>query len=102
MLRSLLIAAVLVSTLGVSACNSGNKEQQPTADEQKQIQEEQQKAIGATKATDIRNGAYHERAASRFRAINGSRQSKEDRKHSTLKANSRQQQQQPENDPPQQ
>ena len=44
MLRSLLIAAVLVSTLGVSACNSGNKEQQPTADEQKRIQDEQQKA----------------------------------------------------------
>ena len=54
MLRSLLIAAVLVSTLGVSACNSGNKEQQPTADEQKRIQEEQQKSIGATEATDIR------------------------------------------------
>ena len=45
MLRSLLIAAVLVSMLGVSACNSGNKEQQPTADEQKRIQEENQKAI---------------------------------------------------------
>ncbi len=44
MLRSLLIAAVLVSTLGVSACNSGNKEQQPTADEQKRIQDENQKA----------------------------------------------------------
>ena len=45
MLRSLLIAAVLVSTLGVSACNTGNKEQQPTADEQKRIQEENRKAI---------------------------------------------------------
>lgn len=43
MLRSLLIAAVLVSTLGVSACNTGNKEQQPTADEQKRIQEETEK-----------------------------------------------------------
>jgi len=43
MLRSLLIAAVLVCTLGVSACNSGNKEQQPTADEQKRIQDEQQR-----------------------------------------------------------
>jgi hypothetical protein len=45
MLRSLLIATVLVSTLGVSACNSTDKEQQPTADEQKRIQEENQKAI---------------------------------------------------------
>ena len=44
MLRSLLISAVLLSMLGVSACNSGNKEQQPTADEQKRIQEENQRA----------------------------------------------------------
>ena len=42
MLRSLLLAAVLVSTLGVSACNSGNKEQQPTADEQKRTRESQE------------------------------------------------------------
>jgi hypothetical protein len=45
MLRSLLIATVLASTLGISACNSGNKEQQPTAEEQKRIQEENRKAI---------------------------------------------------------
>ena len=51
MLRSLLIAAVLVSTLGVSACNSGNKEQQPTADEQKRIQEEQQKSRRSNKSS---------------------------------------------------
>jgi hypothetical protein len=54
MLRSLLIAAVLVSTLGVSACNSGNKEQQPTADEQKRIQDEQQKA--AEQQRQLTNG----------------------------------------------
>ena len=45
MLRSLLLAVALTSTLGVSACNTGNKEQQPTADEQKRIQEENRKAI---------------------------------------------------------
>ncbi len=54
MLRSLLIAALLVSTLGVSACNSGNKEQQPTADEQKRIQDEQQKA--AEQQKQLTNG----------------------------------------------
>lgn len=54
MLRSLLIAAVLVCTLGVSACNSGNKEQQPTADEQRRIQDEQQKA--AEQQRQLTNG----------------------------------------------
>ena len=61
MLRSLLIAAVLVSTLGVSACNSGNKEQQPTADEQKRIQDRKQKSYRATEATYIRIRKFHER-----------------------------------------
>ncbi len=54
MLSSLLIATVLVSTLGISACNSGNKEQQPTADEQKKIQDEQQKA--AEQQKQLTNG----------------------------------------------
>ena len=54
MLRSLLIAAVLVSTLGVSGCNSSNKVQQPTAEEQKRIQDEQQKA--AEQQKQLTNG----------------------------------------------
>jgi hypothetical protein len=54
MLRSLLVTAVLVSTLGISACNSSNKEQQPTADEQKQIQDEQQKS--AEQQKQLTNG----------------------------------------------
>jgi len=41
MLRRLL-AIALLATLGSSACSS-NKEQQPTAEEQKKIQKEQQK-----------------------------------------------------------
>ena len=54
MLRSLVLAAVLISTLGISACSSGNKEQQPTADEQKRIQDEQQKA--AEQQKQLTNG----------------------------------------------
>ena len=98
MLRSLLIAAVLVSTLGVSACNSGNKEQQPTADEQKRIQDEQQKAIGATKATYIRLGEFYEpcRAQYRIRA----RENKE-AAGTAIQSSTQKQQQQPSNHPQQ-
>ena len=71
MLRSLLLAAVLVSTLGVSACNSGNKEQQPTADEQKRIQEETPESYGATEATDIRLRELYEARRAQHRIHTG-------------------------------
>ena len=85
MLRSLLIAAVLVSTLGVSACNTGNKEQQPTADEQKRIQDEQQKAAEQQKQLTNGIGQTMSEPPPVPRRINGSTQNKEERKHRALK-----------------
>ena len=99
MLRSLLIAAVLVSTLGVSACNTGNKEQQPTADEQKRIQEETEKAIEQQKQLTSGYGQFHEPCRAQYRRINAPDKAK--KQQAPHQSQRRQQQQQPSNQPQQ-